>query len=48
MKIQLLAYTMFINEDWMRLGNCIQLLASSSIDGMAEEVTYFLHSMLVD
>ena len=45
MKLQLLADTMFINQDWMRLGNCIQLLAGSSIGGMTEEVTYFLLSM---
>ena len=45
MKLQLLANTMFTNQDWMRLGNCIQLLASSSIGGMTEEVTYFLLSV---
>ena len=45
MKVQLLADTMFTNQDWVRLGNCIQLLASSSIGGMTEEVTYFLLSV---
>ena len=45
MKLQLLADTMFTNQDWMRLGNYIQLLASSSIEGMIEEVTYFLLSV---
>ena len=45
MKLQLLANTMFTKQDWMRLGNCIQPLAGSSIGGVTEEVTYFLLSV---